>query len=126
MRSRRQQSAPEPGGTFQYQVVVWNKSKEAVTLTALTDTIGAVQTDLNGKGTCVVPQSLAASDGVSGGADTYTCTFNLAFNGNSGASQLDTVKATVTDDENDSATDEDTATVSLTNLDILDPRHEDC
>ena len=110
-------TAPEPGGAFQYQVVVWNKSLEAVTLTALTDTIEAIVTDLDGKGTCSVPQSLAASDGTSGGADTYTCTFELTFTGNSGASQEDVVKATVTDDENDTASDEDNATVSLTNDD---------
>ena len=109
-------SASEPGGTFQYQVVVWNKSKEAVTLTTLTDTIGAVETSLDGKGTCDVPQSLAASNGTSGGDDTYTCTFELAFNGNAGASQEDTVKATVKDDEDDTASDEDKATVSLTGL----------
>ena len=36
-------SAPEPGGSFQYNVVVWNKSKEAVTLTTLTDTVGGVR-----------------------------------------------------------------------------------
>ena len=107
--------APEPGGVFQYQVIVWNKSLEAVTLTALTDTINAVETNLDGKGTCSVPQSLSASDGVSGGADTYTCTFELTFNGNSGASQADIVKATVKDDENDTASDEDDAAVSLTN-----------
>ena len=109
-------SAPEPGGTFQYNVVVWNQSKEAVTLTALTDTIGGIETSLDGEGTCDVPQSLAASDGTSGGADTYTCTFELTFNGNAGASQVDTVKATVEDDENDTATDQDNASVSLTNV----------
>ena len=96
-------SAPESGATFEYQVVVWNKSAEAVTLTTLTDTIGAVVTDLDGKGSCSVPQTLAASDGSSGGADTYVCTFQLAFSGNAGASQTDTVKATVKDDENDTA-----------------------
>ena len=109
-------SAPEPGGTFQYNVVVWNKSKEAVTLTALTDTVGGVETSLDGQGTCDVPQSLAASDGASGGDDTYTCQFELTFNGNAGTSQVDTVKATVKDDENDTASDEDDASVSLTNV----------
>ena len=65
-------SAPEPGGTFEYRVVVWNTSKEAVTLTTLSDTIGVVVTNLDGKGSCDVPQSLAATDGRSGGPDTYT------------------------------------------------------
>ena len=107
-------SAPESSATFEYRVVVWNKSTEAVTLTTLTDTIGAVVTDLDGKGTCSVPQALAGSDGSSGGADTYVCTFELTFTGNAGASQTDTVKATVKDDENDTSTDEDDAGVSLT------------
>jgi len=109
-------SAPEPGGTFQYRVVIWNTSKEVVTLTALTDTIGLVVTDLDGKGSCSAPQSLAASDGTSGGADTYTCTFELALHGNAGDSQSDTVKATVKDDEDDTASDEDSASVSLTDV----------
>ena len=87
-----------------------------MTLTTLTDTVGGVETSLDGKGTCDVPQSLAASDGVSGGDDTYTCQFELTFNGNAGASQVDTVKATVKDDENDTASDEDDASVSLTNV----------
>jgi len=109
-------TAPEPGGTFEYRVVVWNMSKERVTLTALTDRISGPETNLDDSGTCSVPQSLAASDGTSGGADTYTCTFELALNGNAGVSQQDTVKATVMDDENDTASDEDNASVSLTGL----------
>ena len=40
----------------------------------------------------------------------------MTFNGNAGASQVDTVKATVKDDENDTASDEDDASVSLTNV----------
>ncbi len=109
-------TAPETSGTFEYRVVAWNTSKEAVTLTALTDKIGDVETNLDGKGTCSVPQSLEASDGTSGGADTYSCTFELTLTGNAGDAQKDTVKATVKDDENDTASAEDDANVSLTDV----------
>ena len=105
-------TAPETSGTFEYQVVVWNQSKEAVTLTALTDTIGAVETNLDGKGTCPSRSRSQASDGSSGGADTYSCTFELTVTGNAGDAQKDTVKATVKDDEKDTASAEDDASVS--------------
>ena len=45
--------------------------------------------------------------------DTYTCTFELAFSGQAGDSQKDVVEAMVEDDESDTASDEDDATVSL-------------
>ncbi|MCA1683596.1 MAG: hypothetical protein LC708_00470, partial [Actinobacteria bacterium] len=58
-------SLPEPGGTFTFTATVNNTSTEVLTLTSFVDDIYG---DLNGQGTCVVPQTLAV-----GGS--YTCTF---------------------------------------------------
>jgi uncharacterized repeat protein (TIGR01451 family) len=102
---------PEPGATVSFSVVVHNTSKEAVTLTSLTDDpddggpLPAVS--LDGAGTCDVPQALAP-DG------TYTCSFERSISGNAGDSRTDRVVATVRDDEGDEATDNDDATVTIT------------
>ncbi|MCA1684071.1 MAG: hypothetical protein LC708_02960, partial [Actinobacteria bacterium] len=74
-------SLPEPGGTFTFSVTVNNTSTQVLTLTSLVDDIYG---DLNGKGTCSVPQTLAV-----GGS--YTCTFPGDFTGRAGDSQTDTV-----------------------------------
>ena len=102
-------SQPEPGGAFSYQVVVTNTSSassDPLTLTELTDDVYG---DLNGKGTCSVPQTIAV-----GGS--YTCQFDGTFNGNPGASETDTVTATGHDDENTSVSDTDTARVEITDV----------
>lgn len=101
----------EPGGTVTFTVDVHNTSKEAVTLTSLTDDPDdggpLPATSLDGVGTCDVPQTLAVDA-------TYTCTFQRSITGNAGESSTDRVVATVRDDEGDEATDDDDATVTIT------------
>jgi hypothetical protein len=97
---------PEPGGTFTFTVVVKNDSSaESVTLTSLTDDVYG---DLNGQGTCATGSVLAASGG------TYSCSFTKLFTGNAGAAQTDTITAGAKDDENNTASDTDDATIALT------------
>jgi len=98
-------SRPEPGGTFTFSVAVTNTSFEPLTLTTLIDDVYG---DLNGKGTCSVPQTLAPSGG------TYTCTFPGPFSGNGGDQQVDTVTGTAVDDRGRTATDDDDAIVRIT------------
>jgi uncharacterized repeat protein (TIGR01451 family) len=106
-------SLPEPGGNVTFTVVVHNTSQEAVTLTSLMDDpddggpLPAVS--LDGVGTCDVPQQLAADA-------TYTCAFQRAITGDAGDSKTDRVVATVRDDENDEAGDDDDATVTITDV----------
>jgi uncharacterized repeat protein (TIGR01451 family) len=98
-------SLPAPGGGFQFTVVVTNTSSEALTLTSLTDNVYG---NLNGKGTCGLGATLAASGG------TYTCAFTGNFTGVAGASQTDTVTPVGTDSFGQTATATAQATVTLT------------
>lgn len=110
-------SVGEPGGPVTYTVVVRNLSAEPVTLTALTDTDASGVADLltAGNSTCD-GVTLAASDGVAGGADTTTCTFTGTVTGNAGSTHVDVVEATVVDDDQTSATAEDDAVVTVTDV----------
>jgi len=82
-------------------VSVWNTSNEAVTVTSLSDTIGAALVNLLGSATntdCdTVSRALAASNGSRGGADTMSCSFTLDVTGNAGSVHTDRVDAIVTD-----------------------------
>ena len=110
----------EPGGAVTYTASVWNTSNEPVTVTSLTDTVGANVTNLLASASntdCdTVSRSLSASNGSRGGADTMTCTFTLDITGNAGDVHANRVDAVVTDDETDTATDFDTASVALLNV----------
>ena len=64
-------SVPEPGGEVSFTVSVTNTGNVAVSLTSLVDNVHG---DVNGKGTCVVPQSLAP------GA-SYACSFTAFVGG---------------------------------------------
>ncbi|MFQ5593536.1 MAG: hypothetical protein ACE5HA_05255 [Anaerolineae bacterium] len=99
-------SRPEPGGSVTFTVRVTNTSIEAVTLNSLVDDVYG---DLNGKGTCSVPQTLAV------GA-SYECSFSAQVTGNAGHTETDTVTATVTDDEGNAADASDSATVIITDV----------
>jgi hypothetical protein len=100
-------SLPEPGGTFTFSVVVTNTSIKPLTLTALNDDVYG---NLNGKGTCAVPQTLAANGG------TYSCTFPGLFNGVGGQTQTDTVTATGVDRSGNTVTAQDNAIVAITSV----------
>jgi LruC domain-containing protein len=95
----------EPGGEVTFTVVVENQSNplDPVTITSLVDDIHG---DLNGQGTCSVPQTIQPGD-------SYTCTFTATVSGNIGYSETDTVTATGTDDEGTPVSDSDDATVTV-------------
>ena len=105
-------SVPEPGAPVTYTVAVHNTSAEPVTLTALSDVVGAAPA-FNVAGvtgtTCTLPQTIAI------GA-TYACAFTVTVSGNAGATVADTVTATVHDDEQNTATGQSSASVSVTDV----------
>ena len=102
------ETMPEPGGFFTFTVVVTNTSIEPVTITDLDDDIYG---DLNGRGTCAVGAQLPANGG------TYTCAFPGEFLGTAeGPGQTDVVTVIGVDDDGTTVTDEDDATVGLTDV----------
>jgi len=100
-------SVPETGGSVEFTITVSNPSAEAITLTSLVDDIFG---DLNGVGTCAVPQTLAALGG------SYTCTFTQMVSGDTLSPHTDTVTGTGTDNENTTITGSDSETVTFTNV----------
>ena len=104
-------SRPAPGGDFAYTVVVTNTStSEPLTITLLND---SVYGNLATRGTCTnaIGTVLAVSPGP---ANTYTCAFTAPFTGDAGASLTDVVTVVGTDDDGQTATDTDDATVTIT------------
>ena len=100
-------SVDEPGGNVTFSVTVSNTgTAESLDLTALVDDIHG---DLNGQGTCSVPQTIATSG-------SYACSFTAAVNGNAGDSETDTVTATVSDDDGNTIMPSDSATVTITGV----------
>ena len=89
-KSANPTSLPEPGGSATFSATVENTSAvDSVTITSLVDDVYG---DLDGKGTCDVPQTLAA------GA-SYSCSFSGAVSGNAGSSHRDEITASGTDDD---------------------------
>jgi cysteine-rich repeat protein len=100
-------SVPEPGGLVTFSVTVTNDSAvDTVTIDALVDSIHG---DLDGKGTCAVPQVLVP------GA-SYNCAFTATVNGAPGTSETDVVTASGTDDDDNPLSDDDDATVEITDV----------
>jgi uncharacterized repeat protein (TIGR01451 family) len=99
-------SVPEPGGDVSFAVSVTNTGNVAVSLTSLVDSIHG---DLNGKGTCAVPQSLAP------GA-SYACSFTAFVRGIGGTVETDVVTARAATLEGRQATASDDATVTITDI----------
>jgi uncharacterized repeat protein (TIGR01451 family) len=99
-------SVMEPGGNVEFTVIVTNTSTvDALALTALSDDIYG---DLNGQGTCSVPQMI-----VVGG--NYSCQFTKLVSGPPLSSQTDTITATANDDEGNVLVRTDPATVDILN-----------
>src|SRR6056297_283572 len=93
-----------PGGTINYIVQVENNSAaEAAFLTSLADSEFG---DLNGVGTCSVPQTIASSA-------TFQCGFDAQVNGPAGTSQINTVTVVAGDDDGNSVSVDDQASVSI-------------
>jgi hypothetical protein len=95
---------PEPGGTFSHAVTVTNTSSEPLTLVSLADE------DLNGQGTCRLPQVLGPDGG------SYSCAFPTAFTGNAGDSRVVTVTATAVDAQGRQASASDSVTLTLVDV----------
>ena len=87
-------------------MVVNNTSVEPVTLTTLNDD---VYLDLDGQGTCALPQAI----GVGG---SYSCHFTSTVSGNATDTTTNTLTASADDDEGNTATNNDSATVTVTDV----------
>jgi uncharacterized repeat protein (TIGR01451 family) len=98
-------SIQEPGGMVSFAVSVKNTSAvDSVTISSLVDNVYG---NLDGKGTCEVPQTLAP------GA-SYDCSFTGPVNGAAGSSHTDVVTASGTDDDGNAVSGQDDATVAIT------------
>ncbi|WP_437870099.1 DUF7507 domain-containing protein [Sorangium sp. So ce363] len=107
-KSAAPDQVPESGADVTFTVSVTNQSAstDPVTIDSLMDdTYG----DLDGQGDCEVPQIILP------GA-TYTCSFTRFVSGSPGTSETDTVTATGSDDEGNSVSDSDSATVDINNV----------
>ena len=99
-------SVAEPGAAVAFTVVVANNGIEPISLDTLVDDVYG---DLDGQGSCSVPQAIAPSG-------TYTCSFSGFVAGNAGAVHVDTVTATGSDDDTGHASAQDSATVEVTDV----------
>jgi uncharacterized repeat protein (TIGR01451 family) len=97
-------SVPEQGGDVTFTVTVVNQSVESLTLGALVDDVFG---DLDGVGSCSVPQTLAATGG------SYECAFTEFLAGQPDAPHVNVVTATASDDDGNQATDSDDETVTF-------------
>ena len=97
---------PEPGGPVEFTVQVKNSSvsSDPVTITSLVDDPDgagpAEAIDLDGKGSCDVPQTIQPDD-------TYSCTFTRTISGNAGDAKTDIVTASGHDDDGHRVSDDD-------------------
>jgi hypothetical protein len=101
-----------PGGTFTFSFVVTNNSGGSVSLTTLSDNIYG---NLDGRGTCDVPQTIS-------NGNSYSCQFSVQFTGNSARTETNTVTATATPAGGGSSlSDTDTETISITGTSTPNP-----
>ena len=110
------ETLPEPGGPVEFTVQVKNNSvsTDPVTITSLVDDPDgdkgqAEVINLGGKGSCHVPQTIEPGD-------TYTCKFTRTISGNAGDVKTDVVTASGHDDDGHEVSDDDDATVRLTDV----------
>jgi uncharacterized repeat protein (TIGR01451 family) len=99
-------SLPETGGSVTFTIVVTNNAVEGFTLNSLVDDKFG---DLNGVGTCVVPQTIAA-------AGQYTCNFTKSLASDSLVSHTNTVTASGQDPEGNQASKSDSETITFTDV----------
>lgn len=97
-------SRPAPGGQFTFTVRITNLEAEQVVLTHLADDVHG---NLNGRGSCATGVTIAADGG-------YSCSFSVQFTGSESDRETDTVEATVVDDEGNTTSAGDSATIRLT------------
>ncbi len=102
-------SLPEPGGIVTFSVRVDNTSAvDSVTINSLVD---SVHGNLNGQGSCLVPQTILPGN-------TYQCSFTATVTGSAGYVERDVVTATGVDDDGNQVTGSDDATVTITQPDV--------
>ena len=94
----------QPGGAVTFSVLITNTSNVDVQLTSLSDDVFG---DLNGQGTCSVPQSLAANGG------TYSCDFTGQVTGSAGETHTNTITGVISYNNQDEQ-DEGSASVEIT------------
>jgi hypothetical protein len=93
-----------PGGTVTFTARITNTSlAEPILLTSLVDDIHG---NLAARGSCALPQTIAPDT-------TYECSFDALVTGTSGDIEVDTITATVSDDESNTADDQDSASVRI-------------
>ena len=94
-------SLPEPGGNATFDVTVKNTSAvDSVTISSLSDDVYG---NLDGKGSCDVPQTLAP------GGELQLLVHRCRVSGNAGSSHTDVVTASGTDDDGNPVSDHDDA-----------------
>ncbi|WP_225752563.1 DUF11 domain-containing protein [Actinotalea sp. Marseille-Q4924] len=99
-------SVPETGGDVTFTFLVENIGHEDVSLTSLEDTVFG---DLDGQGTCVVPQTILI-----GG--TYSCEITEPLSSDSLTDHDNVVTATAVDDDTTTTTDDDDETVTFSDV----------
>jgi uncharacterized repeat protein (TIGR01451 family) len=110
-------SVPEPGGPVEFEVSIENTSAESVTVTSITDSVdGGLAFSVTAPATAPVTATTCATGTVIAPSGTYTCTFTLNVSGDAGDVVDDTVVATVVDNDQTEATDEDDASVTITDV----------
>ncbi len=95
---------PETGGNVTYTITVDNVGETDVTLDTIIDNVFG---DLDGVGTCAVPQTIAV------GA-SYTCAFTEFVSGDPAAPHVNIATVTGTDEHGDPVTDADDETIGDT------------
>jgi len=107
-KSANPNAVSEPGGDVAFTVIVTNESVESDPVT-ITDLVDDIHGDLDGQGSCSLPQILNPGE-------SYACTFTVFVGGNAEEMEMDTITATVQDNEGNSIQAEDKATVKITNV----------
>jgi len=96
---------PEPGGPVTFTLVVTNLANFSdITLTGLVDDLHG---DLDGQGSCSLPQTLAEAGG------TYGCSFTRSVIGNAGDVETGTVTASALDAQGNEISASDDAQVAI-------------
>ena len=107
-------SRPQPGGAFQFDLVVSNPGPNAITITSLNDNVyGNLGDSSNPNVTANSCRDLIGDTLAAGGGST-TCSFSGTFTGVAGQSETDVVTVVGTDEFTNTATDSDDATVTIT------------
>jgi len=98
-------SLPAPGGPVTFTVSIQNSSAATDPLT-ITSLVDDVHGNLNGRGTCSVPQNLAPGQ-------SYLCQFTETVSGSAGYAETDTITVTAQDNEGEVLVEMASATVVI-------------